>query len=464
MRGTRIEIRLREDAAEFASQWRLEETIRRHSDFVSFPIYVEGRVVNQQTALWRQPLQDVKEEEYTAFYRQLTLASDDPLLHVHLVTDAPVNIRSILYVPRELPRSPLGSRADYGLRLYSKKVLIQERTRDLLPEYLRFVEGVVDSEDIPLNISRETVQSNQVMRHIRKALTGRTLRALRELADERPPDYAAFWREFGPFIKQGLVTSPADHSDLLPLLRFQSSMSGDDGIPLGSYVSRMREGQEAIYYMLAADAAAAERSPHLDSLRARSLEVLTMYDPFDGLVVQSIGEFEGKPFQSVDDPDLELPKLADAPAEPQPEAPSRDFNQLVARVKQVLAARVADVRASRLLTDSPGRLVSAISGPERDLERVRHLLEDDYQIAPKILELNPQHPLIRNLSYLIAARPDDVVIDVAIEQLLDNLLLLEGLHTNPVSMVPRIEALLEAATRAGTGGGAAVADGTEAEE
>jgi molecular chaperone HtpG len=401
----------------------------------------------------------VEEQAYADFYRQLTLDFEPPLLHVHLVADVPVDIRSILYVPRKLERGPLHLRADHGLKLYSKKVLIQEYNQDLLPEYLRFVEGVVDSQDIPLNISRETVQSSRAMQRIKRALTGRVLKALQEMAEERPDDYDSFWVEFGPFIKHGVATNPAAQDDLLPLLRFHSSKSGAELISLADYAARMPEGQEKMYYILGDDRTSVERSPHLDSFRSRDFEVLYLLDPLDGFMMQTLREYEDKPFQNVDDPGLELPEVGEAEAEPEPGVAQADFERLTARFERVLGDRVSEVRESRLLTDSPCRLVSPSGGPERDLQRVRRLLGQDFETPPKILELNRRHPLIQNLARLVTTQPDDSVgpgssqptersvIDPTIEQLFENLLLLEGLHPNPAQMVPRIQDLLEAATR-----------------
>ena len=450
-RGTVVEIKLKEDATEFASAWRLEQIVKKHSNYVSFPITVDERVVNEQTALWRESPQGIEDQAYEDFYRQLTLDFEKPLLHVHLVVDAPVNVRSLLYVPRKRERGSLHLRPDYGLKLYSKKILIQEYNKDLLPDYLGFVEGVVDSEDIPLNISRETVQSSQAMRHIQKALAGRVIKGLRGLADEQPEEYRAFWDEFGAFIKQGVATNPLNHEDLVPLLRFYSSKSDDGLVSLADYVGRMAEGQEPVYYILGDDRAAVARSPHLDSFKARDLEVLYLLDPLDGFMMQSLQEYEGKPFQNVDDPSLELPELAEAEPEEGDKVAQADLDRLAERFKRVLGDRVTEVRESKLLTDSPCRLVSPEAGPERDLQRVRRLLEQDFRVQARILELNPRHRLVQNLAHLLVAQPDDAVIDPAIEQLFENLLLLDGLHPNPVQMVPRIQDLLEAATR-GEGG------------
>jgi molecular chaperone HtpG len=444
-RGTTIEVELKDDATHFAHEWRLREIVKRHSDYVSFPITIGGEVVNQQTALWRKLPQDVGEDEYADLYRQLTLDTEDPLLHIHLVTDLPVDIRTILYVPRSLDRGLLSLRPDAGLRLYAKKILIQEKNEDLLPEYLSFVEGVVDSESLPLNISRETVQSSRAVRQIRRALTGRVFKGLREMAEERPDDYATFWQAFGPFIKQGVATDPGHQDDLLPLLRFPSSAS-EGPVSLEAYVERMPEEQEAIYYILADDATSAAHSPHLDAFRRRGLEVLYFLDPVDGLLARAIGEYEEMPLKNVSDPDLALSTGETEAEEEQAVSPDR-LQRLIERFEDVLDDQISEVRASKLLTESPCRLVPAEGGPERDLRRLRRLLGEDEELPPMILELNRRHPLIRDLAERVADQSEDNLVRPAIEQLFDNLLLLEGLHPNPARMVPRIQTLLEAAAR-----------------
>ncbi|MBN1486511.1 MAG: molecular chaperone HtpG [Anaerolineae bacterium] len=445
-RGTEILVKLKDDASEFASTWRLEQIVKKHSNYVSFPIYVGDKVANQQTALWRKSPSQVEDKEYEDFYRQLTLDFEAPLLNIHLVTDAPVDIRSILFIPKKRDRGLLQQQGGEGLRLYSKKVLIQEHFKDLLPEYLRFVEGIVDSQDLPLNISRETVQSNRIVRQIQKALTGRVLKSLRELMDEKPEDYIMFWQEFGYFIKEGIATNPFGQDDLTSLLRFQTTNSEESLVSLDEYVERMPESQAKIYYILGDSLNAVSRSPHLDYFRDHNLEVLYLVDPLDGFMMQNLREYQEKAFQNVDDPDIELPEVEkEAEEKPETRVEETDFGHLIMRFKDVLGERVKDVRESHLLTDSPCRLVSAESGPERDLQRVRRLIEKDYEVPVKILEINRGHPLVRNLAYLIRSGANGPLVDSTIEQLFENLLLLEGLHPNPAKMVPRIQTFLEAA-------------------
>jgi molecular chaperone HtpG len=453
-RGTSIVIKLKQDATEFAYSYRLEQIVKKHSDFIAFPIYLvstedgetKERVINQQTALWRQSPQEVTDEQYDEFYRQLTLDFEKPQLQLHLVTDAPVQTYAILYVPGTRERGFLSLRTDHGLKLYSRKILIQEYNKDLLPNYLRFAEGVVDSEDLPLNVSRESVQASLVMNRIGRVLRRRLISALDEMAEERPDDYTAFWREFGAFIKEGVASDPASHDDLLRLLRFYSSRDGDSLVSLSNYVEAMAEDQEVIYFILGENLDSISASPHLDYFKDNDIQVLYLVDPIDNFMVMALQEFEGKPLRNVDDAGLELPEQESKEDEEQLEA--KDVSGLIGRFTTVLGDRVVEVRESKLLTGSPCRLVSPADDPTQSMQRVRRLLEQDYEVPKKILEINPRHPLIQNLTLLVADQPNEALIDLAIEQLHDDTLLLEGLHPNPATMVPRIQTLIERAAAA----------------
>jgi molecular chaperone HtpG len=451
-RGTEIRIKLKEDAAEFAQPWRLESVVRKHSDYVSFPIYLDGkegepRPINRRTALWRQSPSSVEASQYDEFYKQLTLDDHEPLLHVHLVADAPVNVRAVLFVPSQRERGALRLTPDYGLRLYSRKVLIQDRSRDLLPDHFRFVEGVVDSEDLPLNVSRETVQSNPVMRQLKRALTNRLIKEIRTLAENDNAKYLKLWTEYGVFLKQGVIGEPGSQESLADLLRFHSSHTGADAwTDLKGYVTRMQPEQKAIYYVLGDNLATTARSPHLDTFRAHNIEVLYLVDPIDGYMASMLREFDGRPLHNVDDANLDLPANG-GDAQPEGEAaPQEDFDKLVSRFRSVLGERVRDVRESKALVDSPARLVSAEDSFERDLQYLRRLMEDDYKAPAKILELNRRHPLVVHLATRIEQAPEDALIDASIQQVLDNLLLLEGSFSGSVAdLVARMQQLMAAA-------------------
>ncbi len=447
-RGTRIEVKLKEPAYEFASKWRLEQIVKKHSDFVTFPIYVgEGeQPVNRRTALWRESPREVTDEQYEEFYKHLSFDQQAPLLRSHLETDAPVHVRSILYVPSRRERGALQLRTDYGLRLYIHNVLIQEHNKDLLPSYLRFIEGVVESEDLPLNIARETVQFSPSARRVQRALVRKLLKELETLAEDKPQVYDTFWNEFGPFIKEGVATEPSAREDLLPLLRFHSSQDTDELVSLAQYVERMDDDQPAIYYVLGDDLKSVARSPHLEYFQAHAIEVLYLIDPIDSFMIMSLQEYEDHELKNVDDADLELPELRedeDSEVEILPEA---DFNRVVGRFVKVLGDRVVEVRESRVLKDYPCRLVSPDGTPAREMSRVYRMLDREFDVPKRILEINRNHPIIANLARLLTDGPDADIIDPVIEQLFENQLLVEGLHPSPAEMVPRILRLVEKAT------------------
>lgn len=443
-RGTTIVLHLKEDAAEFANTWRLEQTIKRHSDFISFPIYIGERRVNQQQALWRRPPREVEAEQYPAFYKQLTLDMDEPLLHIHLSTDVPVDLHAILFVPAHRERGLIERRIEGKIKLYSRKVLIQEDSKNLLPNHFRFIEGVVDSEDLPLNVSRESVQSNPVMQRITKTLSSRLIRELSDLAEKDADKYRRFWNEFGVFIKEGIATDFTGRNDLLKLLRFHTTHSGDELASLADYKSRMIDGQEEIYYVTASDLEAARRSPHLDPLLARNIEVVLFTDVMDSFMLTGLREYEGMKFRNIDDANLELPGTADVADS---SISDDDFERLRQRFAATLGERVKEVRSSKVLRNSPARLVSAEDTPGREMQRVQQLLGRETTVPPRILELNRAHPLIVHLAKRIALKADDPIVTACAEQLYDNALLLEGIHPNPAAMVPRIYELLEAAVQ-----------------
>jgi molecular chaperone HtpG len=444
-RGTTIVLKLKQDAADFAKDWKLKQVIKRHSDFVAWPVYVGEERANQQTALWRQAPRQVEAEKYDEFYKQLTMDWDAPLVHMHLSTDAPVDLHAILFVPAKRERGLIERRIEGKIKLYSRKVLIQEEAKDLLPSYFRFVEGVVDSEDLPLNVSRELVQTaGGIVARLKKTLTGRLTKELAELATQDPAKYAKFWEEFGVFLKEGVATEYSARDELLPLLRFHSTTSGDDLTTLADYKSRMVEGQKEIYYVLGGDLASARRSPHLEALAERGIEALLLTDVMDGFMLNGLREYDGLKLRNADDPKIELPGEAKAP---EVAVSDEAFARLVTRFKDVLGERISGVRASSALRSSPARLVAQDDSPNREMERIQRMLDRDFKAAPKLVELNRGSQLIADLARLVEERPDDPLTGALVEQIYENALLLEGLHPNPAEMVGRIQALMEAAAR-----------------
>jgi molecular chaperone HtpG len=445
-RGTEIHITLKPDADEFAQAWKLREVIKRHSDFVRFPIYVGGERANQQTSLWRKNPSEVKPDDYKNFYRQLTLDFEEPLATIHFSSDAPVNVRALLFIPAAREKNILAARKEPGLLLYSHNVLIQEYSTDLLPKWLWFVDGVVDSEDLPLNVSRETVQNNRLMKQLAKTIRGRVLRELKNISESEPAKYASFWNEFGRAFREAIATDAEAKAEVLPLFRYVSSQSNGKLISLDEYIKQMREGQNEIYFVLGDDLVSVAHSPHLDPFQARELQVLYWIDPLDALIAPVMNEYQGKKFRNIDDAELELPEEAAAEkTEEENQTPEYDFNVLVGRFTQTLGARVLDVRASKVLKDSPIRLVSPKDDKDRERGRLSRYFDKEYQVPKKILEVNRSHPLIANLARTLHNHPDSELVDLMIEQLYDSALVQEGLHPNPAEMLPRIQKLMQAA-------------------
>ena len=443
-RGTVITVKLKEDAAEYAEDWKLEQIIKKHSDFVSFPIYVKDKVVNRQTAIWRQSAREVTAEQYDEFYKHLTLDFDAPLMHVHMVADVPVDVHAILYVPAKRERGLFSLRKDDGLKLYSRKILISEYFKDLLPQYFRFIQGVVDSEDLPLNVSREAIQNNRAAAKLKSTLTHKIATELADLGEKDAAKYAEFWKEFGPFIKEGIATDAGNQADLAKLLRFKTNRGGDEWVSLQQVVDRLQADQTSIYYILGEDLTSVARSPHLDYFRQHDLEVLYLVEPIDSFMIMTLKEFAGKKLQNVDDAALELPK-DEKPVESKVE--NEDFAQLAARIKTTLGEQITEVRESKLLTDSPCRLVSPNGEADRDMQRVRRMLGQDYEVPKKIMEINRGHSLIADMAALVKTGANDALLDACIHQLYESSLLLEGLLPNPAAMVPRIQQLMEAAAK-----------------
>ena len=442
-RGTRIEIRLKEDAAEFAEEFRLKNVIHKHSDYIGFPIYVgdDKQQVNKQTSLWRTSKGDVTEEQYKDFYHQLTLDFEDPLLRTHIITDAPVQLYALLYVPGKGERGLFSLRKEDWLKLYSRNILIDEYNKDLLPEYLRFVQGVVDSEDLPLNVSRETVQSVGLMPRLKKVVTGQVIKELESLAKNDSEKYGMFWKEFGVYLKQGAAANPVEAESIQSLLRFNTNLHTETWSSLEDYVGRMKGGQKEIYYIVGDDPKSVLRSPHLDYFQAQGTEVLLLTDPMDSFMLMGLRKYKDLELKNVAQADVDTTEKPKEEAEAQ-KIPEDDFRTLIERFKQVLGERVTDVRASSRLSQSVARLVDPDGALNPELQRVYKFIGNEYEVPKKVLELNPSHVILKKL---IGIKTESELQTLIIEQIYDSALLIEGLHPDPSSMAPRIQEIIEAA-------------------
>jgi HSP90 family molecular chaperone len=442
-RGTTVTLKLKEDASEFAKPYRLREIIRKHSDFIPFPIYIgeDADPANQRTAIWRQSPREVEPETYDSFYHQLTLDPEPPMLHAHMAVDAPVQMYAVLFVPSSTERGLFVLRREPGLKLYARKVLIQEYHKDLLPEYLSFVQGVVDSEDLPLNVSRETIQSNRIMANLKKLVTSKVLDTLKKLAEEDPEKYSKFWQEFGRFIKQGVAMDEREPDELYPLLRFHTSAQPNTWSSLDDYVARMQPDQKSIYYIMGDDERSVVYSPHLDVIRRYGYEALLLTDPVDAFMILRLVNYQDYKLENVASPTLQLPeKAAETPEETQEITADRDYTQLVERFKSELGDQVGDVRTTDKLNEAPARLVNPSGALTAEMQRAYRLLDREFETPKKVMEINPKHPIVAGLQSL---PEDSPLAKLVIEQIYEDALLIEGLHPDPASMVQRIQKLME---------------------
>jgi molecular chaperone HtpG len=444
-RGTRVTLHLKEDEAEFAEPLRLQNLIHKYSDHIAFPVALaaagetgEEQVVNAATALWTRPRAEISDEEYREFYKHLSHDFADPLRWSHNQVEGKREYTSLLYIPANAPFDLWNREAPRGLKLYVQRVFIMDDAESFLPLYLRFVKGVIDSSDLPLNVSRELLQQNPELQAMRGALTRRVLDMLAKMAGDEGDDYARFWRQFGAVLKEGVIEDPANKDKLARLLRFATTRGEDTAQDrsLDDYVARMQAGQERIYYLLAENHATAAASPHLEQLRSRNIEVLLLTDRIDPWLVDALHEFDGKELADVAREGLVLPEGDGALSQ---EVANEQHKPLLKKIKRVLKDRVAAVNASRRLVDSPACVVAA----EGDLSpSLRRMLEASGQSLPAtkpILEVNVAHPLLERLS----AETDDARFTALATILLDHALLAEGRQIdNPAEYVARMNRLL----------------------
>ena len=408
-RGTTIVLHLKDDAKEFLDSWQLRSLVRRYSDHIAFPVRMpkEGEAtldyeaVNRGTALWARPKGEIKDDEYVEFYRHLTHDSGEPLTWSHNRVEGKRDYTSLIYIPAAAPYDLWQRDGARGLKLYVRRVFIMDDAEQFLPLYLRFVKGVLDSADLPLNVSRELLQSDSDVEAMRGALTRRVLEMLGKLAKDEPAKYLGFWREFGTVLKEGLAEDPANRDKILPLLRFANSTQQGDAeeTSLADYVGRMQTGQDKIYYVVGESLAAARSHPAIEGLRTRNVEVLLLGRRIDAWVMDHLQEFEGKKFKDATRGDLELGSLASAAEKEKVEAQLEESKTLLKRVKDSLGERVADVRVSTRLKDSAAVLVAG----EHDLSApLRRALEAAGQQAPAgkpVLELNVDHHVVKYLEH-----------------------------------------------------------------
>ena len=442
-RGCKIVVELKDECAEFASAARIESILRRYSSFVPFPLNLNGKRVNTIQAIWRRNKNEITDEEYTEFYKFAADAFEPPRLRLHFSADAPLAINALLFVPQENPERFGFVRAEADVSLYCRKILIDPHPRDLLPEWLRFLKGIVDSDDLPLNISREMTQDRALVPKLGRVLTRRFLKLLDEEARDRPEGYKEFYQRFGIYLKEGAALDATHKDELIKLLRFESSLTKPgETTGLADYVSRMKDSQKEVYYLTGPDRRAIETGPYLEGFRARGLEVLFCHETVDEYVMNHVREFDGKRLRSADSAEV---KLEDLPRPPGEDALADEpLKALAGWMKETLGERVSEVKAGDRLVDSPALALNADKFMTPHMRRMMKAMKTEGgDEAPLRVELhlNPRHPVIKRLVATREARPD--VAKLMAEQILDNALIAAGLLEDPQPMIARIYKLME---------------------
>jgi len=456
-RGTSVTLNLKDDALDYLNAWKLKGIINKYSDHISLPIHMpkeewkegendqpgemvatgEWETVNQATALWTRPKKDISQEQYDEFYKQISHDHEAPLATTHNRVEGAAEYTQLLFLPSKAPMDLYNREKAAGVKLYVKRVFIMDEAEALLPVYLRFVKGVVDSADLPLNVSRELLQESRAVKAIREGNTRRVLSMIEDLAANQAEKFAAFYAEFGAVLKEGLGEDFANRERIAKLLRFASSITDTVSVGLADYKARMKEGQESIYYVTADTQSAAKSSPHLELFRKKGLEVLLMSDRVDEWALSFLNEFDGTPLQSVAKGQVDLGKLQDEDEKKAAEEAEVQFKPMLERLKEALKDKAADVRATTRLVDSPACLVVQDGGMSMQLAR---MLKAAGQTAPSvkpILEVNAAHPLVKKIEGASTQFEDFAHI------LFDQALLAEGgLPEDPAAYVRRVNALL----------------------
>ncbi len=441
-RGTRIIIELKDDAHDYAKKWKVENIIKQYSTFVPFPIKLEGETVNTVQAIWTRSKNEISDEEYNDFYKFIGNATDEPHYRLHFSVDAPLAINAVLFVPKENFEAMGFGRVEPGVNLYCQRVLIDQHSENILPEWLRFLKGVVDSEDLPLNISRQSLQDNALVMKLRKVITKRFLKFLAEEAKRDSDYYLDFWNTFGIYIKEGVTSDYEFQKELAQLVRFESSRS-EDGKPtsLAEYVERMGDEQEEIYYINGPTRAAIEAGPYVEMFNKKGIEIIYTMEPIDDFVLNHLGEFDGKKLVSADRADLDLSKSGDADSDDDStEKLGEDAGgELIAWLKEKLEDKVADVIESKRLVDSPAMIVNPDGFMTSSMERIMAASRMEKGLSPeaskKNLEINLASPLIKQLAELV--KEDEGFAAEVAAQIYDNAMIQAGLVVDPMVMVER---------------------------
>ncbi len=434
-RGTRVKIFLKEDAKEFLSESRIEAIIDRYSRFVPYPIYLNGRKLKQVKPLWLENPRGLKKEDYEEFYKYLTKSELKPLNYLHVYSDAPVDLKAIIYIP-PFSLVKFGLEDDTGIRLYNRRVLISEKTEELVPDYLRFLKGVVDSEDIQLNISRETIQNDPVVLKLKKTITSRFIKHLKEFLKKDRSNYNLFFEEFGVYLKEGIVKDYPEKQDLAELLLFDYT-DGEDKITLSEYLEKT-DYKDSIFYIVGEDRKTIEKSPYLEQFYKKGVPVLILTQVLDETVLEHIGKFKDAEFKLITREDVSLEDKKE-----EEKSIEESDKKFLEKVKEVLKDRIYDAIVSTRLVTSPYCLVSQKNAPSSQMERMMNALNKFYVPSRKILEFNTSHPVYKNLKKFILDSEDERIKEILLNSIVDTAELTEGFLSDIPHAVERYNELIE---------------------
>lgn len=452
-RGTVIELHLKEDEKEFLEEWKVRQIVRKYSEYIAHPIALittdeqskeaKEEILNDKAPIWRRSKSEITQEQYHEFYKHISFDQEDPLAYSHNQVEGQIEYSSLLYIPAKAPFDLFHPEKHNGLSLYVRRVFIMNDCKDLLPNYLRFVKGMVDSEDLPLNVSREILQKNAVIQKINKATTKKVLNMLETLANESPDKYAAFWKEFGTVVKEGFHMNFENLDELKRLIRFESSATQAGGYAsFADYVGRMKAEQKDIYYVTGENRDAVEKSPHLEVFKKKGIEVLFMIDPIDEWVTQSLTEFDGKKLVNVAKGDLDLGELGKEEKKQQKEAESK-YKKFMGHFEKAMEDTLKEVRVTTRLSDSPCVLVAGENDMGANLERILKMANQKVTAQKRILEINPDHPMVQKLHGIWEANADDARLGDWYRVLVDQALLAEGSEVkDPAGYVTRVNKFL----------------------
>ena len=443
-RGTTIKVFLRKDAEEFSEKYQVQNAIEKYSNFISFPIKLDGEQINKVSAIWREPKSKIKKEQYNEFYKFIAHQQDDALTWMHLSADAPIQFHALFFVPKTNLELFGFEAHDDGINLFVRRVMVDSHDNEVLPKYLRFVRGVLESDDLPLNISRETLQENPHMFKIKSTVISKFLSHLQDVAKNEPDTYTEFWKQHGRIFKEG-YNDYTNKDKVADLLRFNSSKctDKDELISLETYVERMKEKQEEIYYLSGPDRDALESNPNMEIFKAKDIEVLYCYDPIDEFALPGLFDYKGKKIISADQVDVS--KLDKIPGEKKEDKKQKKtkkedkvLDNLARRIKDILGDKVEDVKLSERLVDSPAVLVGQ-AGMSSQMEKIMQIYNQDAKPKPKIMEINKSHPLILNLADIYEKDVNDPVLTKAVNNLFNSVLLIDSTILDPHQMASGIQ-------------------------